>query len=272
MTRRVTQLMHRAILSLTGKDVDVWLQGLITNDVRKAEVGKALYSFLLDQRGRIIEDLILYKYQREYFLECDSTGMQKLERILKRYVMHRNVIIVPSCLSVYFVDTISDGGFNDPRVPSFGGRLLSDKIPVGIKEEISFYNKRRLEFGIVEGLLETGGGLPLSRNADFMNGISGDKGCYIGQETSATALNASRVRQRAMPFTCEGKVSGDLFTERKRQVGTVLNCDWGVGVALVTLSQLSFPAQLVTSEGGLLTVYIPKWWPRNFTQPYRLSH
>ncbi|EJD74338.1 hypothetical protein LOAG_18340 [Loa loa] len=54
-------LRHRGLLRAKGKEVFQFLQALITNDIRRLADGRAQYALLLNSRGRIVEDLILYR-------------------------------------------------------------------------------------------------------------------------------------------------------------------------------------------------------------------
>ncbi len=52
---------HMVIVDVTGTDSKAWLQKLLANDVAKLkQVGKALYSPMLNEQGGIIDDLIVY--------------------------------------------------------------------------------------------------------------------------------------------------------------------------------------------------------------------
>jgi len=52
---------HMTLLELTGPDAAAYLRHLLANDVTKLKVpGKALYSVMLNERGGIIDDLIVY--------------------------------------------------------------------------------------------------------------------------------------------------------------------------------------------------------------------
>ncbi len=52
---------HMTVLDLTGKNTQSFLRGLLANDVAKLKTaGKALYSCMLDERGGVIDDLIVY--------------------------------------------------------------------------------------------------------------------------------------------------------------------------------------------------------------------
>lgn len=52
---------HMVVTDVTGKDTKAWLQKLLANDVAKLkQVGKALYSAMLNETGGVIDDLIVY--------------------------------------------------------------------------------------------------------------------------------------------------------------------------------------------------------------------
>jgi aminomethyltransferase len=52
---------HMVIVDIKGADSKAWLQTLLANDVNKLKnVGKALYSPMLNEQGGIIDDLIVY--------------------------------------------------------------------------------------------------------------------------------------------------------------------------------------------------------------------
>src|SRR4029077_8905233 len=45
-----------------------WLNGMLTNNVDKLEVGMGQYTFLLNDRGGIIDDLIAYRIEEQKYL------------------------------------------------------------------------------------------------------------------------------------------------------------------------------------------------------------
>ena len=59
---------HMVILDLHGDDAKAFLQKLLANDVDKLKTsGKALYSCMLNDKGKVIDDLIVY-YLADDFL------------------------------------------------------------------------------------------------------------------------------------------------------------------------------------------------------------
>lgn len=59
---------HMVVLDLTGSDAKVYLQKLLANDVAKlTQSGKALYSCMLNHDGGVIDDLIVYYLQDDFY-------------------------------------------------------------------------------------------------------------------------------------------------------------------------------------------------------------
>jgi aminomethyltransferase len=52
---------HMGIFDISGKDAFVFLRKLLANDVDTLSNGKALYSCMLNERGTILDDLIVYQ-------------------------------------------------------------------------------------------------------------------------------------------------------------------------------------------------------------------
>src|SRR5438045_4007 len=64
----VLDISHMGQLVASGPRVGAWLNEMLTNNVEKLEVGSGQYTFLLNERGGIIDDLIIYRTEAEKFL------------------------------------------------------------------------------------------------------------------------------------------------------------------------------------------------------------
>ena len=64
----VFDISHMGQLVATGSSVGGWLNEMLTNNVGKLEVGSGQYTFLLNEGGGIIDDLIVYRTAPEEFL------------------------------------------------------------------------------------------------------------------------------------------------------------------------------------------------------------
>ena len=57
----VFDVSHMTVVDVTGAQAKAWLQHLLANDVERLKTpGKALYSGMLNERGGVIDDLIVY--------------------------------------------------------------------------------------------------------------------------------------------------------------------------------------------------------------------
>lgn len=64
----VFDISHMGQLTATGPRAGAWLNEMLTNNIDKLEVGTGQYTFLLNERGGIIDDLIVYRTAPEEFL------------------------------------------------------------------------------------------------------------------------------------------------------------------------------------------------------------
>lgn len=64
----VFDISHMGQLVATGPTAGVWLNEMLTNNTQRLEVGTGQYTFLLNESGGIIDDLIVYRTAPEEFL------------------------------------------------------------------------------------------------------------------------------------------------------------------------------------------------------------
>ena len=64
----VFDISHMGQLIASGAKAGEWLNRMLTNNIEKLEVGTGQYTFLLNQNGGIIDDLIVYRTHVEQFL------------------------------------------------------------------------------------------------------------------------------------------------------------------------------------------------------------
>jgi glycine cleavage system T protein (aminomethyltransferase) len=64
----IFDISHMGQLIVDGVDAREWLNAMLTNNVGKLDVGTGQYTFLLNERGGIIDDLIVYRIDDVKFL------------------------------------------------------------------------------------------------------------------------------------------------------------------------------------------------------------
>src|SRR5205809_5599477 len=64
----IFDISHMGQLIVDGAGAREWLNTMLTNNVGKLDVGMGQYTFLLTERGGIIDDLIVYRIDEQKFL------------------------------------------------------------------------------------------------------------------------------------------------------------------------------------------------------------
>jgi aminomethyltransferase len=64
----VFDISHMGQFVVSGNGVRAWLNTMLTNNIDKLEIGQGQYTFLLNERGGVIDDLIAYRIGNEKFL------------------------------------------------------------------------------------------------------------------------------------------------------------------------------------------------------------
>ncbi|WP_312518433.1 glycine cleavage system aminomethyltransferase GcvT [Stutzerimonas nitrititolerans] len=74
----VFDVSHMTVVDVAGTQAKAYLQRLLANDVaRLAQVGKALYSAMLNEQGGVIDDLIVYLTDEGYRLVVNASTRDK---------------------------------------------------------------------------------------------------------------------------------------------------------------------------------------------------
>lgn len=64
----VFDISHMGQFIVTGASAREWLNTMLSNNLEKLELGQGQYTFLLNERGGIIDDLIVYRIDNDEFL------------------------------------------------------------------------------------------------------------------------------------------------------------------------------------------------------------
>lgn len=174
----------------------------------------------------------------------------------------------------------------DPRLGSLGFRGIfpSDSIPplVEADKEVDevYYLLYRLERGVPEGCSEIPKekANPLEYNLAWLNSISFEKGCYVGQELVARTHHRGVIRKRLMPIIFVNESGGEvqqavmpgaeiIDTTTQKKIGdvTAVLGSRGFGVIRLEAAQKEPPYLIVKGLDGIhVKVYRPKWWPADW--------
>ncbi|MGB3469841.1 MAG: folate-binding protein [Erythrobacter sp.] len=199
-----THLADRAIIRLAPRETDAaerederegvrdFLQGLVTNDVSRE---LPVYAALLSAQGKAMFDFLVWDGgDGSVLLDCEAAVADALAKRLSMYRLRRAIDITSEdSLAVHWSATAQDGAVADPRLTKLGYRWLD--APTGEPADDAWL-AHRLSLGVAEGVDELGDILWLETNAVELNGVSFDKGCYVGQENTARMNWRQKVNRR----------------------------------------------------------------------------
>ncbi|MHA6263747.1 CAF17-like 4Fe-4S cluster assembly/insertion protein YgfZ [Arenibacterium sp. CAU 1754] len=225
----------RRILKLTGKDVNSFLQGLITNDITRLDQGM-IYAALLTPQGKYIADFFLSRAGDAVLLDVADALADDLTRRLGMYKLRADVTIAPSDLNLHRgTGPTPPDGFTDPRHPDMGWRAYR---PAPARDDGSDWDAIRVAHCIPQSGIElTPDTFILEAGFEALNGVDFKKGCYVGQEVTARMKHKTDLRKglrvvtidgtapAGTEITADGKPAGTLFTQSGNRAIAYLRLD-----------------------------------------------
>ena len=185
-------LADRALIRLAGDGVRDFLQGLVTQDVLTLDASAPRWSGLLTPQGKALFDFLLWADGDAVLIDCEAAEADALVRRLSIYRLRRPITIERVAGAAHW-SRENVLGVPDPRLPDLGRRWLG--LP---GEPAQGWLEHRLSLGVTEGVAELGQDktLWLEANASELNGVSFDKGCYVGQENTARMHYRAKINRR----------------------------------------------------------------------------
>jgi len=277
------KLNSRALLSLSGEDATIFLQGLISNDARKLEKGEAIYATLLSPQGKFLYDFFLVKVSDRIWLDCEAARAEDLRKRLNLYKLRSKVTIeaAPENMAVFAIwggETIgairNATQFTDPRLAALGTRVLGD---IGIITEYcaeqsyaaskeSDYHAHRLLHGVPLGGVDM---IPeksflLEWGIDQLHGVDYAKGCYVGQEVTARTHYRGQVRKAPYILKADAPLPdrSPVFCG-ETEIGEMRSSAGNIGLALLRAEEVAKSASScmpIRVVDHVVNVAFPSWF------------
>jgi tRNA-modifying protein YgfZ len=258
-------LPSRAVLRVRGLDARKFLQGLITNDVAKAQGEAAIHAGLLSPQGKILFDFFVVVDGDGLLIDVAKDKAGELVQRLSFYRLRAQVEIAEEpALTVAAAWGVNSGrpegaiAYADPRLAELGVRLLlpkgMDLAPLGCEAEPeAAYHAFRISQGVPEGGRDYAFGETFPHEAlfDQLNGVDFAKGCYVGQEVVSRMEHRGTARKRIVPVEGDAALpeSGTSVEADGMPIGTLGSVSGASGLALIRLDR----AEAATAAGKPMT-------------------
>ncbi len=282
-------LEDRGVLTLAGPDTRALLQGLVTNDVDRVTETRAIYAALLTPQGKFLHDFLIAQTGETLLVDCEGPRRADLLRRLMMYRLRAKVDIADATDDWAVVALIGEGapaklglsgdvgaaipseggvGFVDPRLSGLGVRLIvpKDKIDAALaladkRGTPADYDSHRLALGVPDGSrdMEVEKLFLLESNAEALNVVDFDKGCYVGQELTARTKRRANLKWRLYPVAIEGAAAPDsAVMSGEKEIGRLKSVNAGHGLAYLRIADAESAQSLRTGD-AVLSLVEPEW-------------
>ena len=194
----------RTRVRVTGADRLRYLNGQLSNDLRRLAPGEAMAALLLTGKGKLCADVFVWVDGDAFVVEADASLGESLPARLERYAVSDDVTfeLMPQELQLCHVFgsvPTSEGGVRVRRLGVEGvdlARAPGNLMEAG-EDEIELL---RIERGIPRwGNELSEDTLPQEAGLDRI-AVDFKKGCYVGQEVVSRIESVGRVNRRLCGF------------------------------------------------------------------------
>jgi tRNA-modifying protein YgfZ len=225
-------LSHYGLISVHGKDAETFLQGQLTNDVRKVDAGHSQLTGLCNPKGRLLASFRLFRHGDSYYLCLPADMVEGVISRLRMFVLRSEVTLEDAGdtfvhLGISGIDaaaTLAEFAGQLPghadEVSSADNRIViqvpgihpSYELFTTVEHAISLWGNLNVHCAPVGAeawrLLDIQAGIPViypqtreafvpqMTNLQLVGGVSFKKGCYTGQEIVARMEYLGKLKRR----------------------------------------------------------------------------
>ena len=275
---------YSSIIKVKGPDKFSFLQGIISNDTEILKTKLSLYAAILTPQGKFLSDFILSIYEDNILIEIKSKNLDLIMKKLSMFKLRSNVtfevindfkIYLLNENSLKFFEKVKNKNiFCDPRFNNLFYRVyIFEKSKVNNLQYDNFhllkeneYKSLRLLHAIPDFSLDAipNKSLLMEMRFNCLNGISWNKGCYLGQEITARMYYRKITKKQLSQV----KIKFKTFVDQKillngNEVGFITSNDKENGLAYISKNILeNYVNENFQSGDSILTISKP-WWSSN---------
>ena len=208
-----------ATINVTGPDAFTFLQGQLTNDLRRLESEPEILAAWCSPKGRVIWFGTVAAIESGFALSAPAATAADIVQRLTGFRFRSKIEF----------DIVDDGITVDPAF------LIQNGYPFIGAEQAELFTPHML-------------------NLDLLDTISFDKGCYTGQEIVARTHYKGATKRRTLRFASESPVAArDKVSDGTRDIGEVLNASGTDLLAVVPVDKADKADAPLTIDGVKLT-------------------
>lgn len=260
------EVTGRCRIRVSGTDAQRYLNGQLSNDVRKLQPGQAMRACLLTIKGKLVADPYVWRDDEAFILEAHADLQESLLARLERYIVADDVVLEPLAdfsPSYHLIGALKPDALTINRlgIPGCDVSELPSELPRLSHEETE--RVRILHAMPIWGNELDENVLPAEAGLDTL-AVDFHKGCYVGQEVISRIESIGRVKRQLSVLQTRPTlpIGAELFlSETDALVGKVTSSIFEIdglnGVALAWVhrahSELGTRLKGALSESDVLT-------------------
>jgi len=220
------RLDNRALIRLTGKDSESFLQSQLSNDVNKLDNSSIQLSAYCQHQGKIVVLFWLLRSKDDFLLSFPLDLIETVKNRLQMFILVSDVKIEDVTEKYLQLGLINE---NKADAYVLNGQLSLMLVDSQSAEKFTFASRQYWDKACIDNLIPevnsitTEKFVPQMLNLDIDEiGVSFTKGCYPGQEVVARLHYLGKVKRRLFVFksVSEIKVGDDLFCPSSKSART----------------------------------------------------
>lgn len=260
-------LSSRAKFRLTGADRVRYLNGQVTNDVRRLSADESMYACVTDAKGRIAGDVFIHAEGDSLLIDAEAALREALAMRLERYIVADDVTLEDVTEDHRLVHVFGSPGHGVkcvrlglPGADLWASRKHADVAFSGEPLSSDDLEAYRILQGIPRWPNELGGDVFPQEAGLEARAMSFTKGCYIGQEILSRIKSTGKMPRELVQWRArdaEAAVeAGDELSLDGRVVGKITSVTHhpalGVacGLAFVKQGGVAKDSILLASKGA----------------------
>lgn len=265
-----TTLRNKRVISVTGDDSETFLNNIITNDIKKINTEKAIYSCLLSPQGKVISHFFVIKVKNQFLFIIDSFLLSELIEKLNFYKLRSKIDITEdNRYDIFF--TLDDNlklnsifEFNDPRNKKLGKYMILNKntdTAINLEND-KFYSQIIDANGMIDNIFNQikGQYFSLELNLKELKAIDFSKGCYVGQENTSRMNLKNKISKRIFRInSTKGiELNDDLLFENEI-IGKVISLNPDFAIIKMLKFESFINKHIKSKSNDQINIYKPSW-------------
>ena len=276
----IFNVKNNTLIIIDGNDKYKFIQGIISNDIEILKKKKSIYASILTPQGRFIHDFFITIWNNNFFLECSNNDAEEILKKLNLYKLRCEVEFkVETSFKIYLANYSSLTKlsssikkeilyFHDPRFTSELIRIyVNEKYSPGFIKNFNLmsenqFNDLRLTKTIPDFNVDAlkNKSLLLEMRFDQLNGISWEKGCYMGQEVTARMKYRNIIKKKlcCARINFKSKLSEKIISKNK-EIGELFSNNKKFGIAYINTDFITSEKSKLICGDSELEISLP-WW------------